>query len=182
MMTQVYITTPPAAAAAAAQLKQIPFAAAFAAPSVLAAAEEVWGQVGRAGPPLFLKLRTRSALEQQQQQQQASSSTPSEVLWEELCSQSWRTELDYGLGGSSGAPDVEPILLLCDSAAAQDALIAGIPAAGDDQQQQQQQAATAGVVEGVAVVLLQGWNQGEVQQQRLDSWKQLQPVCYAVCS
>jgi hypothetical protein len=39
------------------------FATAFSGPSTAAAADELWHQLGRAGPPLFLKVRTRQALE-----------------------------------------------------------------------------------------------------------------------
>jgi hypothetical protein len=60
---QLVVTTPAAAAGGAGQqLAALRFDAAFASSSCQDAAEQVWQQLGQAGPPLFLKVRTREAL------------------------------------------------------------------------------------------------------------------------
>jgi hypothetical protein len=46
------------------QLAPLALAGAFAAPSSQAAAEQLWAAIGKAGPPLFLKIRTRAALDE----------------------------------------------------------------------------------------------------------------------
>lgn len=62
---QVVLATPDAAKQHLPALQSCSrFAAAFTAPSVSAAAGQLWEQLGRAGPPLFLKVRSREALQQ----------------------------------------------------------------------------------------------------------------------
>lgn len=61
---QVYLTTPGGGQQQLEQLKaNTSFAAAFTAPALHQQAEELWQQLGRAGPPLFRKVRTRSSLQ-----------------------------------------------------------------------------------------------------------------------
>jgi hypothetical protein len=100
-------------------------------------------------------------------QQQLSSLAGS--LWEELCKQSWKTELDHGLGDSQSLQTEEALLLVTKSS----------------QGVQQLAAAAAGAAGGggdggawgeVVVVEFEGWNQGEVgEAKQLESWHQLQP-------
>lgn len=60
---QVYISTPTAAATHLQPLKaSTRFAAAFAAPALKTEVEQLWEQLGRAGPPMFLKVRVRDTL------------------------------------------------------------------------------------------------------------------------
>lgn len=61
----MYLTTPTAAAKHLQLLKDTTkFAAAFTTPKLKTIAEQLWQQLGRAGPPMFLKVRTRDALQQ----------------------------------------------------------------------------------------------------------------------
>lgn len=63
------IATPDACTCQLQQLQQLRFAAAFTAPGLQQQAEQLWEALGRAGPPLFLKVRARDALSQLEQQQ-----------------------------------------------------------------------------------------------------------------
>eukprot|EP00878_Enallax_costatus_P009775 GHUV01010208.1.p1 GENE.GHUV01010208.1~~GHUV01010208.1.p1 ORF type:complete len:237 (+),score=85.24 GHUV01010208.1:146-856(+) len=167
---QVYVTTPAAAAKHLQQLKSsTKFVAAFAAPDLKAAAEELWQQLGRAGPPLFLKVRTRDTL-QQLEQGPSSSSTAAEQFWQELTSQTWRTELDHGLAGQGA-----------DSATAAAAAEQILVIVGDHSSLRRLVTAAVGLdgeaigADLVAVVEFDNWNQGATQQQ-LTSWReQLKP-------
>lgn len=65
----VYITTPSACQQQLQQLKDgTRFVAAFTAPALQQQVEGLWQQLGRAGPPLFLKVRARSGLQEVEQQ------------------------------------------------------------------------------------------------------------------
>jgi hypothetical protein len=88
-----------------------------------------------------------------------------EQFWGELAGQTWRTELDYGLAKeSTEAAAAEQLLVVTASQIGVDCLLqAALP--GD---------VGSSDVHAVAVVELQGWNQGATQQQ-LQSYKQLQP-------
>lgn len=57
------LCTPPACQSHLQQLRPIKFVAAFCSPAVKQEAEQLWEALGRAGPPLFLKFRTRDALQ-----------------------------------------------------------------------------------------------------------------------
>lgn len=61
---QVVLCTPAACQQHLAQLQPIRFVAAFSSPAVSQEAEQLWEQLGRAGPPLFLKVRTRDVLQE----------------------------------------------------------------------------------------------------------------------
>jgi hypothetical protein len=60
---QVVICTPHACLQHLQQLKPVQFVAAFCSPADQRAAAQLWEQLGRAGPPLFLKVRAREALQ-----------------------------------------------------------------------------------------------------------------------
>jgi hypothetical protein len=65
----VYITTPAACQQQLQQLKSsTSFAAAFTEPGLQQQVEGLLQQLGRAGPPLFLKVRSRSSLQDCEQQ------------------------------------------------------------------------------------------------------------------
>ncbi len=64
---QVVICTPPACQQNLQQLQPIQFVAAFCSQVAREDAEQLWQQLGRAGPPLFLKVRVRDALQQLEQ-------------------------------------------------------------------------------------------------------------------
>jgi hypothetical protein len=87
--------------ATAASLPKLRYAVGFCSEQASEAASEVWSEeLGRAGPPLFLKVRKRLALtELDEEGDGASASAASaEAFWAEVSAQNWRTELDYGLG------------------------------------------------------------------------------------
>ena len=58
----VTVATPDAARTQLPALRTARFSAAFAAPPLQRQAEELWAELGRAGPPLFLKVRARAPL------------------------------------------------------------------------------------------------------------------------
>jgi len=60
---QVVIGTPSACQQHLQQLKTVNFVAAFTSPDVQQEADQLWEQLGRAGPPLFLKVRSRAMLQ-----------------------------------------------------------------------------------------------------------------------
>jgi hypothetical protein len=60
---QVVLCTAPACQSHLQQLRPIKFVAAFCSPAVKQEAEQLWEGLGRAGPPLFLKVRTRDTLQ-----------------------------------------------------------------------------------------------------------------------
>lgn len=65
----VYIATPAACQQQLQQLKaSTSCVAAFTAPDLQQQVQELWQQLGRAGPPLFLKVRSRSSLQDCEQQ------------------------------------------------------------------------------------------------------------------
>lgn len=49
------------------QLRRVSFVAAFSSPASKAEAEQLWQELGRAGPPLFLKVRPRQELQDLEQ-------------------------------------------------------------------------------------------------------------------
>lgn len=178
------------AATSAAALPKHRYAVAFCSDQASEAAAEVWDALGRAGPPLFLKVRKRAALTELDEEEGAASaagsasaaSAAAEAFWSELAAQNWRTELDYGLGSggedeeAASSPSApareEPVLVLVRTAAAARALAAH--AAGDA-------AAVAGRSGAVLVEIgLEGWNQGPDPEEHVplgDDWKAcLRPV------
>jgi hypothetical protein len=229
----VYIATP---AACQQQLQQLrsrtSFVAAFTAPGLQQQVEGLWQQLGRAGPPLFLKVRSRSSLQEAEGQvgtghrpaivlyqesgmqlwtnagvggrqllmvcwhalwiesyvsffcyivccihitcflcctylimQGAAAVSAAEQFWSELAGQTWRTELDYGLAKeSTEAAAAEQLLVVTASQTGVNCLL----------QAALSQDAGSGGGHDLAVVELQGWNQGAKQQQ-LQTYKQLQP-------
>jgi hypothetical protein len=65
----VYITTPTACQQQLQQLKSTTsFVAAFTSPGLQQQVDGLWQQLGRAGPPLFFKVRARSSLQDCEQQ------------------------------------------------------------------------------------------------------------------
>lgn len=62
---RVHLVTPAQCASGGAlhALRSCRLAGAFAAPSAAEQAQQLWQGLGRAGPPLFLKVRTREALD-----------------------------------------------------------------------------------------------------------------------
>lgn len=89
------------------------------------------------------------------------------AFWAELTAQSWRTELDHGLGGGSGAA-AEELLVLVPSEAAVACLVQAAVAAPSS--------SDAGIRGGgIAVVAFQGWNEGQVQAPLTDWRQQLAP-------
>ncbi|KAF6262207.1 hypothetical protein COO60DRAFT_1496878 [Scenedesmus sp. NREL 46B-D3] len=161
----VYITTPSACQQQLQQLKDgTRFVAAFTAPALQQQVEGLWQQLGRAGPPLFLKVRARSGLQEVEQQGPGAVSA-ADQFWGELAGQTWRTELDHGLAKeATEATAVEQLLVVTASPAGVECLLQAALADG----------AGSSAAPAVAVVELQGWNQGTTQQQ-LGSYKQLQP-------
>ena len=91
-----------------------------------------------------------------------------------MCKQSWRTELDYGLGESQSSQTEEALLIITKTTLASNQLVAAAAGAGGA-------AGGGGGGQGggsgeVVVVEFEGWNQGEVgEAKQLDSWHQLQP-------
>jgi hypothetical protein len=87
---QVVICTPHACLQHLQQLKPVQFVAAFCSPADQRAAAQLWEQLGRAGPPLFLKVRAREALQLLEQVREAC------VFW--------GVRGTRGVGGDRGNP------------------------------------------------------------------------------
>lgn len=60
---QVVLCTPPACQSHLQRLRPIKFVAAFCSSAAKQQADQLWEALGRAGPPLFLKVRTRDSLQ-----------------------------------------------------------------------------------------------------------------------
>ncbi|KAF8056344.1 DAB1 [Scenedesmus sp. PABB004] len=163
---RVHVATPAAARAAAAELRAgAQLVAAFASPALVDAgdAARVWEELGRAGPPLFIKVRAREALGAAD----AAEPGAAAAFWAELAGQSWRTALDAGLPGAADAAGAaEEVLVLLGTQAGVRALLAGAAGAG---------AAETWPGGGVAVVALAGWNQGAERGPLADWRSQLAP-------
>lgn len=160
---QVVLCTPPACQSHLQQLHPIKFVAAFCSPADKQEAEQLWEGLGRAGPPLFLKVRTRDTL---QSVDQDGASSAADGFWREIAGQSWRMDLDYGLNKDATLQALtESLLVVVSSSSGLQQLLAA--AVGDEQ-------SSTSSRDGLCVVELTGWNQGAAQQQ-LQSWKQLQP-------
>ncbi|GLI61089.1 hypothetical protein VaNZ11_003304 [Volvox africanus] len=84
-----------------------------------AEAEALWRELQQDGPPFFKKVRTRETLDVLEDAGAGPDavSKAAEELWGELCGQTWRVELDYGLEGSETDPRDE-LLLICNWLAA----------------------------------------------------------------
>ncbi|KAI8466647.1 MAG: hypothetical protein J3K34DRAFT_55283 [Monoraphidium minutum] len=157
-----------------------PFLTAFASPASLAAAERLWEELGRAGPPLFLKVRPRPALGALEAAglDAAAAAAQADALWAELLSQSWRTELDHGLGKREEGAGLESILVMADAAAVSRLAAAAAAAGGGEAAAAAAAAAEAAAGGACGVeVAVEGWNQGLAaeQQRALESWKALRP-------
>ncbi|KXZ49409.1 hypothetical protein GPECTOR_21g635 [Gonium pectorale] len=127
-------------------------------------AEALWQRLRQDGPPFFKKIRTRSALDtlEDPAADAARASSAAEELWRELCGQTWRVELDYGLAGSEEPRDD---LLLAVSGLAATRLLSHADLAAED-------AARRG---GYTLVEVPGYNASEQGGEPLRSWRQLQP-------
>lgn len=141
---------------------------------------------GRAGPPPVLGVHSRDSSVRTVFQPgyvrtlllqggSSSAAAAAEQFLQEVASQTWRTELDYGLATGKDATNAaveEQILVVTASLRGVDCLVQA--AVGAD--------STSRVGSGdVAVVALAGWNQG-VTQQQLTSYKQLSPRLLQVAS
>jgi hypothetical protein len=93
------------------------FTSAFSSEAQAGFASAIWR--GRDGPPFFLKVRTRRSLDAAAE---GAQSAADEFLGEVL-QQTWRKELDYGLG-SEGPEAAEALLVVCSPAAADELLSA----------------------------------------------------------
>eukprot|EP00879_Flechtneria_rotunda_P005184 GHRR01005466.1.p1 GENE.GHRR01005466.1~~GHRR01005466.1.p1 ORF type:complete len:268 (+),score=79.40 GHRR01005466.1:76-879(+) len=184
---RVYLATPSSCEQHLQQLKDsTEFAAAFTAPDLQESVEQLWQQLGRAGPPLFLKVRTRRSL--QPDAQGSIRQTAASDFWQELTSQTWRTELDYGLVSGKEATaesTAEQILVIADSQECVDSLVAAAidsdsPGSSDssggcDYGSSSSSPSTNMQDADVVVVQFQGWNEGQTQK-KLSSWQQLAPT------
>lgn len=95
---------------------------------------------------------------------QEGTSSAADEFWRELAGQSWRMDLDYGLNKDATLQALaEPLLVVISSNSGLQQLLAA--AVADEHSSSS---------DGLCVVELTGWNQGEAQKQ-LQSWKQLQP-------
>lgn len=161
------VATPAAARAQAQALAAARHVAAFASPAALAEAQALWtGQLGRGGPPLFVKVRCRDALGAVEQQDAAAAAAAAEGFFAELAGQSWSTALDAGLGKQDQQQPEELLVLVGSGAAvarlASTATGEAVPEHGD--------AAAA-----LCTIELAGWNAGAAAGQALESWRQLSP-------
>lgn len=109
----------------------------------------------------------------------AAAAEEADAFWGEMCLQSWRMELDSGLGAADGAADEQ--LLVVAPVKAIHVLLAvaglegprvGSAAAGSAASQTAAGQGDAGII----TVSFSGWNQGAVREhERLQSWRQLRP-------
>ncbi|GLC55726.1 hypothetical protein PLESTB_001019200 [Pleodorina starrii] len=108
-------------------------ASGFSSSKLKSEAEAVWVRLRQDGPPFFRKVRTRAALDVLEDESAAADavSRAAEELWGELCGQTWRVELDYGLEGSEAEPRDELLLAVSWLAAARLLNHAGIAPAED---------------------------------------------------
>lgn len=99
--------------------------------------------------------------------QDTSNHEAAEQFWQEITAQSWRMDLDYGLNKDATLQAAaEPLLVVLSNRQALQQLVAAAV---------QQTTGNCGFEsEGLCMVQVDGWNQGE-QQQQLESWRQLQP-------
>jgi hypothetical protein len=105
------------------------------------------------------------------QENNSSSSSTAEQFWQELAGQSWRMDLDYGLNKDATMSALtEQLLVIVSSTTGLQSLVA----AAVDEHNSGGSSSSSSSSEGLCVVELSGWNQGE-QQQQLQGWKQLQP-------
>ncbi|GIL95071.1 hypothetical protein Vretimale_1096 [Volvox reticuliferus] len=90
------------------------YSSGFSSTKHKAEAEVLWRQLQQDGPPFFKKVRTRATLDVLEDDAAGPDavSKAAEELWGELCGQTWRVELDYGLEGSENDPRDE-LLLIC---------------------------------------------------------------------
>jgi hypothetical protein len=159
------------------------YAVGFCSEQARRAAASAWETLGRAGPPLFLKVRVRAALTELDAGGgggAAAAAAAAEAFWAEIAAQNWRTELDYGLGleagggGGVGVPPSsseqrsreEPVLVVLGSAEAARRLAAhaGRGGSGD-----------GGGGNFLAEVRLGGWNRDPDpgRHRPLEDWKEL---------
>lgn len=145
------------------------YAVAFCSKQAKDAATSTWEALGRAGPPLFLKVRVRDALTRLDDGGgDKADAAAAEDFWSELAAQNWRTELDYGLGLEANAGPVpsaeereEPVLVVLRSAEAARRLAAHAGGGGG-----------GGLLQEVR---LAGWNQDPDPERHraLESWREL---------
>ncbi|GIL63537.1 hypothetical protein Vafri_17583 [Volvox africanus] len=95
------------------------YSSGFSSTKHKAEAEALWRKLQQDGPPFFKKVRARKTLDVLEDARAGPDvvSKAAEELWGELCGQSWRVELDYGLEGSETDPQDE-LLLICNWLAA----------------------------------------------------------------
>lgn len=140
------------------------FSAAFGSKKRIDTATRLWEELGQAGPPLFLKVRSREALNILEDGKSSSEDTAkaAAVLLDELCKQNWRLELDYGLDSAAAAP-VEYLLVITNRLACQRLLAAAVPS-------------TVVQMEGgrIASLNFKGWTTA-ASSDRFESWRQLTP-------
>ncbi|GBF91916.1 hypothetical protein Rsub_04640 [Raphidocelis subcapitata] len=179
---RVVLATPAARADA---LRGRPFVTAFASGGAAAAAEALWRDLGLAGPPLFLKIRTREVLTRLEGGggggAAAAAAAAADEFWGELLTQNWRTELVYGLGRREAAEPEEVLVVAPPDCLA--ALLAALDSPGGGGGGGGVAGSGAGfqggALGGDALVELEvdGWNVGvaAAEQQQLGSWRDLRP-------
>lgn len=102
-------------------------------------------------------------------------------FWSEVCQQSWRMELDYGLPNAQGQASEHLLVLLSSTGAVKQlATVAelhyGSGKPGRDSKASEEGCVDHGFNSNYVIVQLEGWNLGAKQDQKnLDNWTQLQP-------
>ncbi|KAG2439710.1 hypothetical protein HYH02_010589 [Chlamydomonas schloesseri] len=144
------------------------FASGFTGQPSKALADALWSRLGQDGAPFFKKCRVRDSLSTLEAPGASADEVlaAAEALWTELCGQTWRPELDYGVAGGDTNP-TDQLLLACSSLAAERLLAhAGLAADG------------AARAAGYALVSVPGYSAAEAagpdgQPVPLESWRQL---------
>eukprot|EP00198_Chlamydomonas_reinhardtii_P005562 XP_001694898.1 predicted protein [Chlamydomonas reinhardtii] len=95
------------------------FASGFTGQPSKAHADALWSRLGQDGAPFFKKCRVRDSLSTLEAADASAEqvSSAAEALWTELCGQTWRPELDYGVAGGDANP-TDQLLLACNSCVA----------------------------------------------------------------
>ncbi|KAG2437251.1 hypothetical protein HXX76_005914 [Chlamydomonas incerta] len=146
------------------------FASGFTGQPSKALADALWSRLGQDGAPFFKKCRVRDTLTTLETAGAPAEqvSAAAEALWTELCGQTWRPELDYGVAGGDTHP-TDQLLLACNSLAAE-RLLAHAGLAAD----------AAERAAGYALVSVPGYSAAEAagpggEPVPLEGWRQLGP-------
>ncbi|MEW5301237.1 MAG: hypothetical protein WDW36_004108 [Sanguina aurantia] len=111
----------PSLQAVTAALQGLAMTCGFTSSSHAVDADVLWRLLGQGRAPYFRKLRTRATLSQLEDPDlnPAQVTEACDGLWQELCGQSWKVELDYGLATASSplTPVTEHLLIVASSTA-----------------------------------------------------------------